>query len=57
MEVTRAESFKRVKNTSITLLTRWHHSLAEAYVIVEFLMTPTYITKSDQINNLQHDSG
>lgn len=58
MEVTKAERFKGMKNTSTILPTRWHHNLAEAHKIVSFLIrTPTYTTDSDQINNLKYDSG
>jgi len=38
MEVTNAERFKRMKNTSTILPTRWHHNLAEAHKIVSFLI-------------------
>jgi hypothetical protein len=40
-EVTKAERFKRMKNTSTILLIRWHHNLAEAHKIVSFLISDT----------------
>jgi hypothetical protein len=57
MEITKAKSFKRVTNISIILPTKWHHSLAETHMIVSFLITPTYISKPDKINNLQQNTG
>jgi len=46
MEVTNAERFKRMKNTSTILPTRWHHNLAEAHKIVSFLICDTNLHKT-----------